>query len=213
VVPVFIAILAAADYCAVASLFVVGTNYVWAAAYPQPLIVALWLMARASSHHKPPESKNRLSFAVLAVAIAIFSIRAVALTTWGVISSIDFGKSSASREIRRVLDGLPDGAEIIVSSPYLYDLAGQQRLKTFHADWIGPYGEPGRVNPAVMVLTPYDYFRRFESELKEKDRRHHIARWEVLTMQRVPVPDQFPAYQRLVQHISWAPVIVQVEWR
>jgi hypothetical protein len=42
--------------------------------------------------------------------------------------------------------------------------------------------------------------------------RPELAAIRVTDTARVPVPDGSPALQKVVQHISWAPVIVELSW-
>ena len=209
----FGALLVAADFAILASLFVAPPYYVAIAAYPQIVVVALWVWLRTPLSSTAGAVMRSARAVALPGAIALVALRAVALATWGVLCATDVGKVDAIAEVRRTIDSLPDRAEVIVSSAYLYDLAGQQRVNTIHTDWIGRYGEPGGAHPVAFVLTPFDYYRRFRRELAAMQAKNQIKSLTVREKRRWPVPDETPSLQRVVQHLSWAPVIVRVEWR
>jgi hypothetical protein len=63
------------------------------------------------------------------------------------------------------------------------------------------------------VLTAYDYYRRYQRELDALVARGVVTITGVAQQGTVPPPDAFPRWQRVVQHVSWAPVIVHLEWR
>jgi len=43
--------------------------------------------------------------------------------------------------------------------------------------------------------------------------RQDLLQLEVTNTAQIPAPDSFPAIQKVVQHISWAPVVVTLQWR
>ena len=208
---VFGAVLVAAGFAAVATLVVVAPNYVHVVAYPQVLVVALfvWLVL-------PELAVSRMGRWVrpaLLGAAALVSIRAVGLSTWGVACAVDVSRTEATVRVRRAIDGLPKDSAALVSSAYLYDLVGERRVTCLHADWVGRFGEgEGAFRPACLVLTSYDYHRRYARTLAELAARGRVTVVGVEQAGRVPPPDGFPRWQRVVQHLSWAPVIVRVEW-
>ncbi len=209
--PVLGALLGASGFAVVASLCVAPPYYVAIAAYPQVLVVALWFWLRPEETFAARPFRRRARTAARAGAIALVSLRAIALSTWGVWCALDVGKSAAVAEARRAVEALPVGAEVVVSSAYLYDLAGDNRVKKIHSDWIGRYGPAGGARPALFVLTPFDYYRRFRDELAAK--RSEMKSLTVSEIRRRPVPDESRWLQRVAPHLSWAPVIVRVEWR
>ncbi len=207
----FIAVLVAALFATGATLFVVAADYVHVAAYPQVLVVALfaWLVA-------PPSGallRVRWLRPALAACAALVAIRAVGLSTWGVACAVDVSRTEATRRVAQALARLPDGSEVAVSSAYLYALADERRVVCRHADWVGAVGEgPGAFQPACLVLTPYDYYRRYQDLLAGLVARGRVTVVSLEHEVRVPPPDSFPRWQRVVQHVSWAPVIVRVQW-
>ena len=155
------AVFVAALYATAATLFVVAPNYVNVVAYPQVLVVALfvWICAPAAL---PFRLGCWLRPALLACA-ALVSIRAAGLSTWGVACALDVSQAEAEARVERALVKLPADAEVIVSSAYLYALADERRVACRHADWVGPVGEgAGSIRPECLVLSSYDYYRRYQ---------------------------------------------------
>ena len=70
-----------------------------------------------------------------------------------------------------------------------------------------------RLRPPKLVLNQFDYYRAFVP-LLEKLRRHpELVQVQVRDFAAVRTPDSIPSLQRVVQHISWAPVIVDLHWQ
>lgn len=207
-VPFFVATL----FATIVSLFVVHANYIWVAAYPQTLVVALWWGLRPQVSGRRVGERTAMRVLLLA-AVLLISMRALALSTWGVWCASDVSERAAEQKVRQVITALPEGTEVFLSSAYLYAIADQRRVKAIHSDWGGAYGEPGMARPTVMILTPFDYFRRYRRELERKAAQNLIRNFVVEETARTPVPDALPRFRRAVQHLSWAPVIVRVEWR
>lgn len=206
---VLVPILLAACLAIMASLFVVHPNYIFAAAYPQVLIIGLWWrFGRASSDRM---SGLGWRFATV-LAVAVFSMRFAALTTWGVVAARDVSKPQAMAYVRSVVSALPRGAEVVVSSAYLYTLADLSGVRATHSDWPGHYWERASDRPACFVLTEFDYDRRYRRELEDLAARGQLKITQVVRVRRLPVPEDLPRLRRIVQHLSWAPVIARVEW-
>lgn len=203
------AVLVAGCFTVAATLLVVAPNYVNVAAYPQVPAVALfvWLVL--------PRLKNSgagLRRALLA-AVVLVSIRAAGLSTWGVLAAVDVPPGVAAAKASQAVAAQPDGGAAMVSSAYLYALVGEQRIELRHADWAGRFGEgAGTFRPTLLVLTPYDYYRRYEAVVSGLEARGVVRVIRVERTWRVPPPDSFPRLQRVVQHVSWAPVLVWLQW-
>jgi hypothetical protein len=68
-----------------------------------------------------------------------------------------------------------------------------------------------KIKPTLLVLTQFDYYRRYIGILGTLE---HSTDVEIVTRNtaHIKVPDANPRYQRIVQHVSWAPVIVELKW-
>jgi len=67
--------------------------------------------------------------------------------------------------------------------------------------------------PTRMILTQFDYYRRYRAVVEQVRSNPAVAEIVVENTARVRSPDSYPAMQKVVQHISWAPVIVKISWR
>jgi hypothetical protein len=70
-----------------------------------------------------------------------------------------------------------------------------------------------RLKPGKLVLTQFDYFRRYEPLLAALENHRAAVKFSGTNMARVSAPDSIPPLRRVLQHISWAPVIVTFEWQ
>jgi hypothetical protein len=205
----WLAIFLPALFAALASLFIVAPNYIHAAAYPQIPAAALLLVAVLGASDLLDRCCR---WAVLGCA-ALLSLRALALSTWGLVCAADYNQGVAAARVRREVASLPENSEVLASSAYLYDLADLKGVRFYHADWIGSLGEgPAAFRPNCLVLSAYDYHRRYKQTLDKLSKKGLIETCQVESPGRVPVPDESPVFQRVVQHISWAPVIVRLRW-
>lgn len=66
------------------------------------------------------------------------------------------------------------------------------------------------LKPHKLILTEFDYYRRYEPVVAELKARG--VSLEISNTAKIPVPDANKNMQRVVQHISWAPVIVSFDW-
>ncbi|HZV33642.1 MAG TPA: hypothetical protein VFB72_03630, partial [Verrucomicrobiae bacterium] len=69
------------------------------------------------------------------------------------------------------------------------------------------------LKPQKIILTQFDYHRRFKEVLRRVSSDPSLARIEVTDLANTPSPDSIKPLQQVVQHISWAPVIVNLTWR
>jgi hypothetical protein len=218
------AVLAAASIASagvlIGALFFLTPNLVASAAYLQPLVVGAFLALWASG-----EASKRLFTALkfcFGLAVLLISIRAVGLTTIGVACAADCSRDDAQQRVAHELARTPERATVAVSAAYLYDAWPQQsRLKLLHCDWLGPLirNQPDAefenfvaARPTRLILTQFDYYRRYESWLQKLQAMPGAATIRVENLARVRSPDASPRWQRVVQHVSWAPVIVTLEW-
>ncbi len=152
---------------------------------------------------------------------ALGAIRAVGLATWGLVCAHDFGYSATIRLIRADLAECAPGQAVVLSSAYLYEAARHNGINWIHSDWMekAERGQPPRdlegllaLKPAKLILTQFDYYRRYEPLLAELKSRAGVS-FQVSNAARIPAPDSMKTMRRVVQHISWAPVVVTLKWK
>jgi len=69
------------------------------------------------------------------------------------------------------------------------------------------------MRPTKIILTQFDYYRSFVS-MEQRLRSHpELVEVHVRNDAVIKPPDASPSLQRIVQHISWAPVIVDLAWK
>jgi hypothetical protein len=219
-----------------ASLFVLTPNSVFFASYLQPLIVASFLgmvpfLTERSVGTQGFTVDPKLAFlgdrarfaawAFLGMA-AIGSIRAIGMSTWGLACAADVSYAKAIERVSAELRGCPRESATVLSSAYLYEAARNDNVRWFHSDWLAPARRGGSnmdlealiaLKPSKIILTQFDYFRRFETVFAQLRQRPEIARFELINFARTPAPDSFPSLQKVVQHVSWAPVVVSLSWQ
>ena len=199
------------------SLLLLSANSIMIANYLQPVVVGCLLAAWSA---EPCSRKTRnILFASFALAALLVSVRAIGMTTWGLACARDVSYAQALARVRAELDAVPDGCKVLVTSAYLYETAQRTNVTWIHADWPSVWspdqGEMKallKVRPAKLILTQFDYHRRQRVILDQLSERRELAALRVTDTARVPVPDASPALQKVVQHISWAPVIVELSW-
>lgn len=200
-------------FAAASALFLVSPNYVYAASYPQVVASALFLGALVDEVRGGFERYGRL---LLAGCACLISLRAMALSSWGVLSAVDLGYQDASERVRREGEKLAPGSTAVVSSAYLYALQGKTgagESRFLHADWCGKLGSGvGELRPDCLLLSAYDYHRRYERVIEELRLSGQLEARQVEMPGRIPVPDASPLLRRVVQHLSWAPVIIHLRW-
>ncbi len=215
-------ILLSASLAAVAVLLLalcfLTANLVLIAAYLQPLVVGVFLAQWAAG--KIPRWQTHAAKLVLVLAVLLVSVRAIGLTTVGVACARDVDYAAARSAVARELAALPEDTVVGVSAAYLYDAWPEaRRLRLIHSDWFGPARKDQphaamdalrAAKPACLILTQFDYYRRY-SHLLASSGDSVSARVENLA--HVLPPDASPRWQRVVQHVAWAPVIVTLTWR
>ena len=214
-----------------ASMFVLTPNSVFFASYLQPLIVACYLtlasLIRTSNFDPAFRSSpvlgqmklQRLAFLGLAV---LGSIRAIGMSTWGIACAADVSYHAAIQRVRAETQTCPPGSTVIFSSAFLYEATRHEKIRWVHSDWMTP-GQRGAattdfeallsLRPAKLLLTQFDYFRRFEPVVTRLKSRREVLQLELMNTARTPAPDSFPALQKVVQHVAWAPVVISLQWR
>jgi hypothetical protein len=111
---------------------------------------------------------------------------------------------------------------VLVSSAFLYGAAELGVKTPIHSDWYFDHvywtenaetDGLARLQPAKLVLTQFDYYRSFVLPLEKLRQHPELVEIRVRNLAAVRPPDAFPTLQRVVQHISWAPVIVDLNWK
>jgi hypothetical protein len=199
------------------------------ASYLQPLVVGCHLAlvcpsdgntAAGAVHGAPPFARWQVA-AFVALA-ALGSIRAVGMSTWGVACAADVGYPTTLQRVRSELDGCPPGTTIVASGAYLYEAALHNTIRAIHSDWLGPWQRSGQnsdlaalvaLKPSKLILTQFDFYRRYEPTLAQLKSSSDLRQFGLINTARIRPPDSFPSLQKVVQHLSWAPVVVTLSWK
>lgn len=203
----------------VADMTLLAPNYVAYVTFAQ-IILTAGLLALAGKLFPGREWLLRV---VLAGCVVLVSVRAIGMTTWGAACA---WKNTCwhSRETLRVeLEPFTKAdVPVVVSSAFLYSALEFGVRHPVHSDWYFDRSSPApdadfdgmvRLRPPKLVLNQFDYYRAFVP-LLEKLRRHpELVQVQVRDFAAVRTPDSIPSLQRVVQHISWAPVIVDLHWQ
>jgi len=194
-------------------LLVLTPNTVHIAGYLQPVIVGAFLGGIAGSLNPQPRWGHPLP---LGAAVLLVSIRAVGQTTWGVACARDVGYETARAAVSAALDTAPRSGTVFVSAAFLYEAARHTNVISLHSDWPAPaqgshweLRAVENLRPAKLLLTQFDYHRRYAAVVRDFQQAHPEVRIRLTNLARVPPPDASPRWQRVVQHLSWAPVIVE----
>lgn len=199
------------------SLFILSPNTVHSTTYLQPVIVGCFLTALAAGIGEWKFGKA--TQALFVAAALLVSIRAIGMTTWGVLCARDVSYDSALATVKQELDSTASGSTVFVSAAYLYETATRTNITWIHSDWplpterynhgLGPLTE---LKPAKIILTQFDYYRRYEGPLAQFRRSRGDVDVQIVNLARVQSPDAIPATRQIVQHVSWAPIIVTFTW-
>jgi hypothetical protein len=198
-------------------LFILTPNTIHIASYLQPVIIGCFLAAH-STNTRALKPDWLVQLALLG-ALLLVSIRAFGMMTWGVLCARDVNRGQAMGAVNRELDSVPTGNTVFVSAAYLYQTAQRTNLTWVHSDW--PARDTGndwelqaieKLRPAKLLLTQFDYYRRYEAVIIQFRRQHSDAEVMIHNLAHIPSPDAIPATRKIVQHISWAPVIITIQW-
>ena len=211
-----------------ACLLVLTANTVAIANYLQPLLVGCFLTGAAAAATVTTAVagatatwRTGRSFALLA-GLALGSVRAVGMSTWGVACAWDVGYTAAIHRVDTELTAQPEGTVVVLSSAYLYEAARHRNVRWLHSDWLVPARHDDvdpdltglrQFHPRRLLLTQFDYYRRYAPELAKLRTDPTLADLKITNLAKIPPPDAYPSLQRVVQHISWAPVVVELTWR
>lgn len=199
------------------ALFFLSGNFVLGASYLQPLVVGGFLTACGGQ--LADRGWRRIWIGAFVALAALGGIRALGMSTWGVACAADVSHAQAMQRVRTTLDATPSARMVAVSAAYLYEAARHKGLRAIHSDWLAP----GRTSehlvnliikhrPAKLVLTQFDYYRHFEGAVRQLQTQTQIVEVKINNAVKTPVPDASRILQKVVQHISWSPVIVELNW-
>jgi hypothetical protein len=202
-----------------ASMTFVVANTVAIANYLQPIIVAAYLAFCISQ--RLDGRWVRLQVMCLVPAILLGSVRAVGMSTWGLACAADVNYSTAVKRVSQELDAVPAKSNVVISSAFLYGASGRSELNLIHSDWMARPGGDSRLTdvqgllalkPVKLILTQYDYHRRFKAVLEQFKANPSLKEIQVIDVAKKRPPDSIKSLQQVVQHVSWAPVIVNLTW-
>jgi len=126
--------------------------------------------------------------------------------------------------VKTALASSPPNSIVVISSAYLYDAASDKSHRIVHADWLVSYRQQSdlvssmvkqtiALKPSKLILTQFDYYRRYGMVLERLQTQPALMEVRIVNSATVRSPDSYPSMQRLVQHVSWAPVIVEFSWK
>ncbi len=199
-------------------LVVLTPNTIHVGNYLQPLMVGCALAMIASG--SPFECKwQRTIRSLFLVAALLVSIRAMGMTTWGMLCHRDVNHAQALKLVNESLDSAQDESAVFVSAAYLYNTAQRTNVTWLHSDWASLANEGDwelraiqERRPTRLLLTQFDYYRRYERIVSQFRRERGDVKVDILNTAKVQPPDAIPSMRRVVQHVSWAPVIVEFTW-
>jgi len=203
-----------------AALVLLTPNAVMFASQIQPLLVtALLALAAVRCPGSRPPRKLVILFTALA---ALAAVRAVGISTWGVACCTRDSRARALERVEAELDRCDPDRTVVLSCPFLYTALRHPDLRPVHCDWMAPADRHRddtdwqgmiRLKPERIILTQFDYYRRFAPLLETLAGRPDLAQFTVTNTATLRAPDSFPSLQRVVQHVSWAPVVVTLDWK
>jgi hypothetical protein len=203
-------------------LLVFTADWIWIANYFQPLVVGFFF---ALENRIEINAQPKRCLLMLFVALALLgSIRAIGMSTWGVACAADKNYSGAIQIVRANLDQTALGSTVVMSSAFLYEAMRHPQIRTLHEDWLhraddrradmnGDTRALLTIKPRELILTQYDFYRRFEKPIAELQVQPEIVAVKITNTAKIPSPDSIHSMQRVVQHISWAPIIVELDWK
>ena len=203
----------------VVDMTLLAANYVGYVLYTQ-VILAAGMLALAPKLLPKREGMLRV---LLLGCVLLISVRAVGMTTWGAACAWKNSYGSTHETLRTELAPYAKSdALVLVSSAFLYSAAEFGVKNAVNSDWYFDHATWTndadlialvRLRPQKLALTQFDYYRSFAALLERLRDRPEIADIRVCDFAGVRTPDSIPSLQRVVQHISWAPVMVDLEWR
>ena len=214
----------------VLSMVLISPNYVYYVVNAQILLAAGLIAclekvtAQAGSPSRNPFLIHRLFISTLTVCVLLVSIRAIGMTTWGAACAWKNGYWQMHEQLRAELKPFADtDAPVIVSSAFLYSAFEFDVRRAIHSDWYydrasGPPGTTGyqvflKLRPTKLVLTQFDYYRGFADLVRRLQQQPELVTVRMHDFAAVRPPDAIPSMSRVVQNISWAPIVVDLDWK
>jgi hypothetical protein len=201
------------------TMTLIASDYVGYMIYLQ-IILAAGLLALADRLF--PQSK-RWPQILISGCVILVSVRAVGMTTWGAACAWKNSYGQTQKQLRVELEPfVKSDAPVVISSAYLYGASEFGVKHPIHSDWYYDRGISGsdrdflgmiKLRPPKLVLTQFDYYRGFIDVLNKLRQHPELVTIQVRDQAAVRTPDSIPAMQRVVQNISWAPVIVDLDWK
>lgn len=202
-----------------ASMVLLAPTYVAYVLFAQ-IILAAGLLALTGKYFA---GHSRWLNAVMLGCCLLVSVRAAGMTTWGAVCA-HYNSYFRTHELLRVefQPFVESNEPIIVSSVFLYSAAEFGVKNPIHSDWyfnrsLGTAGVDFKsivdLRPPRLVVTQFDYYRGFVPLLEQLGQHPELVEILVRDTSSVRTPDSIPAFQRVLQHISWAPVIVDLKWK
>lgn len=202
-----------------ADLTLLAANYVTYVLFTQVMLAA-GLIALAPKIFPGREKRLRC---VLVFCVVLVSVRAIGMTTWGAACAVKNSYWRTQETLHSELQPFTKtNTPVLVSSAYLYSAAEFKVGNAIdcgwyfdHAHWMNNAEMNAliRLKPAKLVVTQFDYYRSFAPLVEELRARPELVAVTVRDQAAVPTPDSIPPLRRVVQHISWAPVIVDLDWK
>lgn len=201
-----------------ADMTLLAANYVMYVVYLQ-VIVAAGLLALGQKYFP---AKRCLLSGVMAGCVLLVSVRAIGMTTWGGACAWHNSYWQTQRTLRTELQPFTtNDTPVVLSSCYLYTAVNLGVKNPVHSDWFFDRALPSpdadlagieSLRPAKLILNQFDYYRAFVPLLARLRQQPGLVTIDVHDESTTRTPDSIPSLQRVVQHISWAPVIVDLEW-
>lgn len=198
---------------------IMSSNYVTYVLAAQ-VMVAAGLVALWAKYF--PEKRCWLT-GMITACVVLVSVRAVGMTTWGAACAWHNSYWQTHETLRSELQPFTtNNAPVVLSSAYLYSALEFGVQHPIHSDWYydrsklaasSDVGGLERLRPTKLILTQFDYYRAFVPLLDKFRQAPGLVDIQVHDQAAFRTPDSIPSLQRVVQHISWAPVIVDLEWK
>ena len=202
-----------------ASMTLLAPNYVKYAIFTQ-VILGAGLLALGRKYF--PE-RERLLRVALVGCVLLVSVRALGMSTWGAACAWKNSYQSARATVQAELEPYTTSDRpVLVSSAFLYQAANMRVKNPINSDWYFDHAHWTtnvmrdaliQLQPQKLVLTQFDYYRGFLEPVSELQQQPEFVEIRVRNLAALRVPDASRSLQRVVQNISWAPVIVDLDWK
>jgi hypothetical protein len=202
-----------------AAMLFLSPNYVAYGLYVQVLLAAgLLTLSRGL------ELKIRRGLSALLIcSLLLVSVRLMGMSTWGMVCACDVSYGRADKIVSAELQPFANSdVRVVLSSAFLYRAAQMDVRDAIHSDWLrdkriegadGDFKALVRLRPPKLILTQFDYYRGYKDVVEELRHHSELVAVSVRDAAKIRPPDAIPALSRVVQHISWAPVVVELSWK